>query len=148
MILVSHHKIYAPISSLIITYLGGYSADYNYTDEERRFFVSAGPFQPLLSSFPRNDVLAAAKDTCKFVGNWYKEYPMIEYSIIKDAAFCFVCRLFHQGAILIYVYCSFIRIHCLDTDIGPGDHKKHRAWIAVGVNSWSKMKGQGRKKKG
>ncbi|CAF5109786.1 unnamed protein product [Rotaria sp. Silwood1] len=91
---------------------GGYPANYNYTDEERRFFVGIGPFQPLLSNFPRNDVLAVAKDTCK---------------------------IFHEGSILILD--SFISISCLDIYLGPGDQKKDKAWIEVGVNSWSKMKG-------
>ena len=113
------------------------------------FFVSAGPFQPLLSSFPKNDALVAAKDTYKFVGKWYIEYRMIEYSVIKDAGFCFVCRLFHQGAILIYmyIYSSFIRIPCLDTHLDPVDHRKGRVWIEVDVNSWSKMKDRGRDRK-
>ncbi|CAF3654027.1 unnamed protein product [Rotaria sordida] len=76
---------------------GSYPQSYNYTPEERRFLVNLGPFQPNLSNFPKNDTMAAAKDTCKFVG--------------------------------------------------PGGQKKDKAWIDVGVSSWSKMKGRGRGKK-
>ncbi|CAF4079817.1 unnamed protein product [Rotaria sp. Silwood1] len=106
---------------------GNYPQNYNYRAEERRFLVNIGPFQPSLSNFPKNDTMAASKDTCKFVSKWYNEYPMIEYSIKNDAAFCFVCRLLHEG---------------------PGCQKKDKAWIDVGVSSWSKMKGRGRNKKG
>jgi hypothetical protein len=30
----------------------------------------------------------------RFCHVWFKEYPWIEYSVEKDAAFCFVCYLF------------------------------------------------------
>ena len=29
-----------------------------------------------------------------FNSNWYKKYPWIEYSVQKDAAFCYACRFF------------------------------------------------------
>ena len=33
-----------------------------------------------------------------FSGLWYHKHPWLEYSVQKDAAFCYACRLFSIGA--------------------------------------------------
>ena len=48
--------------------------------------VSHGPIQPVDGSV-RNDGRCIRND-------WYARYPWLEYSLKKQAAYCFVCRLF------------------------------------------------------
>ena len=66
-------------------------------DEQRRYLIKMGPFQPVLHSFPKNKNMKASRDTCSFSPRWYSDYPYIEYSIEKDMAYCFVCKLFSHG---------------------------------------------------
>lgn len=40
--------------------------------------------------FPRRDI----GGMCRFIVGWYAAYPWLEYSVEKDASFCFVCYLF------------------------------------------------------
>ena len=37
-----------------------------------------------------------SEETELFFARWYNEYPHLEYSITKNAVFCFVCSLFHN----------------------------------------------------
>jgi hypothetical protein len=62
--------------------------------------VSVGPLQVKLAEYPKQQELQAAGKTCKFASKWFDEYPYLEYSIKKDAAFCFTCRLFSDGKII------------------------------------------------
>ncbi len=64
---------------------------------------------------------------CKFSAAWYSEFLHLEYSVSKDAAYCFVCSLFPEG---------------------PGRASADPAWVQ-GNNTLSKMKGSlGRNKEG
>ncbi|XP_074300645.1 uncharacterized protein LOC141631942 [Silene latifolia] len=67
----------------------------NDQDMIRRGFISKGVFQPRNHSFPRTEFGTRLKP-CKrhFKEAWYEKYNWLEYSIEKDAAFCFVCYLF------------------------------------------------------
>lgn len=49
-----------------------------------------GPIRPLIE-FP---VSTSGKRTFKFQSRWYDLYSWLEYSVLKDAAFCFYCRCF------------------------------------------------------
>ncbi|CAF1037014.1 unnamed protein product [Rotaria sordida] len=69
----------------------------DFNEKELRYLVNEGPYQPLLTKFPDNELLKKKKDTCHFVKKWYQEYPLIEYSPITNAAYCFSCRLFGDG---------------------------------------------------
>ena len=75
--------------------------DRNFTDEELRYLVEKGPMQPMLKSFPKYPEMAKAKDTCMFASGWYKGYPLLEYSMSKDKAFCHACRLFQNGSVTV-----------------------------------------------
>ena len=57
-------------------------------DEQRRYLIKMGPFQPVLHSFPKNKNMKASRYTCSFSPRWYSDYPYIEYSIEKDMAYC------------------------------------------------------------
>jgi hypothetical protein len=92
----------------------------DFNEKELRYLVNEGPYQPLLAKFPDNELLKKKKDTCHFVKKWYQEYPLIEYSPITNAAYCFSCRLFGDG---------------------PGNGQQEDVWSTVGVTQWDKMKG-------
>ena len=97
------------------------------TDEDRMYIIQHGPFQPKLKSYPRNINIVESKQ-CHFSSEWYNSFPHLEYSITKDAAFCFVCQVFSSG-------------------IGnPIADEAHDAWTVDGVRAWHKMKSCGKRK--
>lgn len=53
----------------------------------RRHYISHGPIRPILDAFPKTNKRS-------FRHQWYEKYSWLEYSVDKDAAFCFVCRNF------------------------------------------------------
>jgi hypothetical protein len=54
--------------------------------------VTDGPTQPILKLFPRTKFNDKFR---QFNSSWYKLYPSwLEYSVLNDGAFCFVCRHF------------------------------------------------------
>ena len=50
-----------------------------------------GPTQPTLKTYPRTMQSSAMRS---FQGAWYSLYSWLEYSIAKDASFCYACRHF------------------------------------------------------
>nr|GME00120.1 zinc finger MYM-type protein 1-like [Ipomoea batatas] len=61
-------------------------------DEVRRAYIKAGPYQSLLSKYPKS----GEKHPRSFQASWFKLFPSwLEYSPSKDAAFCLPCYLFH-----------------------------------------------------
>lgn len=96
------------------------------TTSERKYIMKLGPHQPKLPVFPQNKDITAKKQ-CRFSSQWYHVYPHLEYSIWKDAAFCFVCSLFPSG---------------------PGREMADNAWSSTGVRTWHKMSSLGAKEKG
>lgn len=92
------------------------------TQQDRLYLISLGPFQPKMTVFSANVTIALNKQR-RFNPTWYRDFPMLEYSIEKDAAFCFQCRLFTRGA-------------------GTSE------WASSVVRIWHKMKSQGTQKKG
>ncbi|XP_058741033.1 uncharacterized protein LOC131613375 [Vicia villosa] len=62
-------------------------------DQARRTYILNGPMQPDLSSFPRTQFGSVKR---AFSKSWYKNYTWLEYSEIKDAAYCFYYFLFKQ----------------------------------------------------
>ena len=96
------------------------------TDQDREFMINFGPFQPRLGSYPRNNEISQSKQ-CRFSSEWFDEFPHLEYSVVKDAAFCFVCQLFPTG---------------------PGHEKSNDVWVGEGVRQWHKMKSGGKSKQG
>ncbi|GBO23538.1 Zinc finger MYM-type protein 1 [Araneus ventricosus] len=96
------------------------------TTNERHYLSALGPFQPKLSVFPVNADIPTNKQR-RFNSAWYAEFPLLEYSPFKDAAFCFACSLFHGGV---------------------GRSNANTEWASVGVRQWHNMKGRGVKKQG
>lgn len=52
--------------------------------------IKKGPFQPIMT-FPRRQIGSSSRS---FHASWYKDFSWLEYSLVLDAAFCFVCRCF------------------------------------------------------
>ncbi|XP_065637320.1 uncharacterized protein LOC136070800 [Quercus suber] len=65
----------------------------NNHDEIRRYYLTKGPCQPVLQNYP---VSYFSEKPCRFRSEWYINRKWLEYSIDKDAAFCFYCYLFGQ----------------------------------------------------
>uniref|UniRef100_A0ACD5T8V5 Uncharacterized protein n=1 Tax=Avena sativa TaxID=4498 RepID=A0ACD5T8V5_AVESA len=65
--------------------------DVNDQDRVRRSYIEMGPCQPKKHKF--KVTVKSGKDR-RFYPGWFAEFPWIEYSVEKDAAFCFVCYLF------------------------------------------------------
>jgi hypothetical protein len=63
----------------------------NDQDRVRRRYIEMGPCQPKNHKF--FVTVKSGKDR-RFCHGWFAEFPWIEYSVEKDAAFCFVCYLF------------------------------------------------------
>ena len=57
-------------------------------EANRAFFFETGPMRPL-TDFPQSE---QAWRKLEFQKKWYEEFKWLEYSISKDAAFCFVFR--------------------------------------------------------
>ena len=64
---------------------------------------------------------------CRFSAVWYSSFPHLEYSISKDATFCYVCSLFPSA---------------------PGRKHADAAWSTDGMRQCHKMTSRGTKKKG
>ncbi|KAH7688594.1 P-loop containing nucleoside triphosphate hydrolase protein [Dioscorea alata] len=73
--------------------------DIGIRDQVRREYLTRGPCQPIGHKFPQKDY---SKQKRSFQDAWFKQHPWLEYSITKDAAFCFWCYLFkpkHIGVV-------------------------------------------------
>ncbi|CAH9053650.1 unnamed protein product [Cuscuta epithymum] len=62
-------------------------------DDVMRAYVVKGACQPLSHKFPKT---LFGKKMRSFRAEWYKNWEWLEYSVSKDAAFCFWCYLFHE----------------------------------------------------
>lgn len=110
-----------PSMETIIAYDPGLRPSYNnLSDAQRNYLISLGPHQPKLSLFPSD-----GKN--RFNPNWYKEFCFLEYSIVNDSVFCFICYLFPSTL--------------------PSEFTEV-AWYSKGVKNWGKMKSSGKKKLG
>ncbi|KAL4084673.1 hypothetical protein QTP88_027600 [Uroleucon formosanum] len=96
------------------------------SSSQRQYLLSLGPHQPKLLKYPINSDIDPSKQK-SFNPIWLKEYPMLEYSLITDSAYCFVCSLFPKGL---------------------GRQFSNEAWVKQGINKWQKMKSPGKAKLG
>ena len=70
--------------------------DVGARDRIRKEYVAMGPCQPRGHNFPRKKM---GKDNRCFREVWFKDRDWLEYSVSKDAAFCFWCYLFRPSNI-------------------------------------------------
>ena len=95
---------------------------HNLSANQKKYLIAQGPQQPKLSKFPPKQSIPTSKQR-QFSASWYNEYPHLEYSVAKDAAFCFICSLFRKEG-------------------------QDPAWCETGVSAWEKMRSRGADKKG
>ena len=99
------------------------------TENQKKYLIRIGPYQPILQRYPtkpsNTNSTNESRKQSRFNPSWFKEYPHLQYSLSKDAAFCFVCCLFGGG--------------------GPGAEKAENVWTNDGVRSWHKFKSCGTK---
>lgn len=69
-----------------------------------------GPKQVKLSQYPQHNFGLKKRS---FNSNWFGSFPWLEYSISRDAAFCFSCRMF-------------------------GKNMKHDTFVSTGLTNWKK----------
>ncbi|PWZ41132.1 Zinc finger MYM-type protein 1 [Zea mays] len=71
------------------------SYDVNDQDTVRRAYVALGPCRPKMNKdvFPQHECGGMRR----FQPKWFSEFNWLEYSVAKDAAYCFVCYLFKDN---------------------------------------------------
>jgi len=62
-------------------------------DEARRAYLQIGPYRPAGHKFPKTKKDGKGQSR-GFVGSWFDQFDWLEYSVAKDAAYCFYCYLF------------------------------------------------------
>ena len=67
--------------------------DVNIRDAARREYLLLGPCQTIGHKYPQTKIGAQKRS---FQDSWFKKHDWLEYSVAKDAAFCFYCFLFKQ----------------------------------------------------
>ncbi|XP_048493267.1 uncharacterized protein LOC104897818 [Beta vulgaris subsp. vulgaris] len=87
----------------------------NQRNAIRRAYILKKPCQPKTHNFPQRDL--GGPRPRRFVASWFDKWDWLEYSIEKNAAFCFVCYLFKND---------------IEVNVG-GD-----AFVEGGFRSWNK----------
>nr|CAD40226.2 OSJNBa0019J05.24 [Oryza sativa Japonica Group]CAE04074.1 OSJNBb0032D24.4 [Oryza sativa Japonica Group] len=69
--------------------------DVNDQDSVRREYIALGPCQPKMKKgdFPQHECGGMRR----FLPKWFSEFKWLEYSVRRDAAYCFVCYLFKDS---------------------------------------------------
>lgn len=75
---------------------------------QRQYLIALEPHQPKLTKYPINTAINNVKQH-SFNAKWYTEYPLLEYSIVTDSVYYFVCSLFHNGLGRSYVDSAWVK---------------------------------------
>ena len=67
------------------------------TERQRLYLAQIGPQQPKLFNYPQNEDITSTNKQNRFTAVWFSQYLFLEYSVEKDAAFCYVCQMFPTG---------------------------------------------------
>ncbi|KAK1373634.1 hypothetical protein POM88_029827 [Heracleum sosnowskyi] len=81
--------------------------DVGIRDRIRREYISKGVCQPFGHNFPKTTY---GKSTRTFRDKWFKKYDWLEYSISKDAVFCFYCFLFKPDNMIHFGDDAFTKV--------------------------------------
>jgi len=65
----------------------------NQQDEIRRAYIKMGPYQPKLTKYLRIEL---ERQYRRFQYTYFDQFSWLEYSLSKDAVFCFSCFLFEN----------------------------------------------------
>ncbi|XP_040249862.1 uncharacterized protein [Aegilops tauschii subsp. strangulata] len=112
------------------------SLDPNIRDAARRIYINMGPCQPTDHKYKKTPQ-GNSSTKRSFHANWFKNHgDWLEYSVAKEAAFCFYCFLFKQPRAENYGIEAFTRVgfrnwkdgpSVLDTHIGKHDSAHNKA---------------------
>ena len=92
-------------------------------DTMRREYLSRGRNRLIGHHFPKRKIGA---DWRSFLEAWYDQYDWLEYSVEKDAAYCFFCFLFKpQNISSHHGYDAFTKIGFKNWKKGPEYFKAH-----------------------
>ena len=80
----------------------------------------SSPRQPVNVEFPITYFSGKARS---FNSDWFRQYPWLEYSVKKDAAFCYPCRLFNL------------------TQSSTGTSRPEKAFTTLGFRDWKHATG-------
>ena len=67
--------------------------DLGIRDQVRREYLIKGPFQPHGHNFPKKEY---GQEMRGFRETWFKDFNWLEYSVLKDEAYCLWCYLFRR----------------------------------------------------
>ncbi|KAK1352872.1 zinc finger MYM-type protein 1-like [Heracleum sosnowskyi] len=81
--------------------------DIGIRDRIRREYISKGACQPKGHNFPKTKF---GPSTRTFREQWFKLHDWLEYSIDKDAAFCFYCYLFKPPSMIRFGDDAFTKV--------------------------------------
>ncbi|KAK1371933.1 zinc finger MYM-type protein 1-like [Heracleum sosnowskyi] len=116
----------------------------NERDLVRRMYIQRGPCQPVDHVFPKT--LFGTKER-RFNVKWFDSSwrPWLEYSVFKDAAFCFICYLFKAentaggDAFVSEGFKAWNRIETIRDHVGKHTSSHNNAVIAMEL--FTKQKG-------
>ncbi|KAK1377465.1 zinc finger MYM-type protein 1-like [Heracleum sosnowskyi] len=116
----------------------------NERDLVRRMYIQRGPCQPVDHVFPK--ILFGTKER-RFNVKWFDSSwrPWLEYSVFKDAAFCFICYLFKAentaggDAFVSEGFKAWNRIETIRDHVGKHTSSHNNAVIAIEL--FTKQKG-------
>ncbi|KAL5820586.1 hypothetical protein ACOSQ3_022468 [Xanthoceras sorbifolium] len=120
--------------------VGAYPADKH--DDVRKAYIKMGPFQPMLDNYPPT---LDGKYSRRFQQSWFQRFPWLEYSIVKDKAFCFPCFLFDSfpskhRTFTIDGFQSWKRINCKGKCPFWKHEGGHNSLHMFAVQSWDNLK--------
>ncbi|XP_073016513.1 uncharacterized protein [Primulina eburnea] len=84
-------------------------------EEIRRAYLNLKAYHPILSEYPLNKNNLHPR---RFQSSWYELFTWLEYSSVKDKAFCFPCFIFNK----------------------PSGCLKQTAFTVVGFDNWKKAR--------
>jgi len=93
----------------------------NQRDEIRRAYIKVGPYQFILTEYPKS---GDPNHLRSFQPSWFNLFPSwLEYSCKKDATFCLPCFLFNK----------------------PSGHPTQRVFTIDGFKNWNKVRDEKKK---
>lgn len=85
----------AEVAEMTVTCMRDPATELISSDGDIDRYLSLGPVQPKGFSWPITSILVSGKlKSLKFQEAWFEDRPWLEYSVSRDEAGCFYCRLF------------------------------------------------------
>ncbi|XP_060872929.1 zinc finger MYM-type protein 1-like isoform X1 [Metopolophium dirhodum] len=104
--------------------------------------LSTGPRRPVLASYKKSQF---GKQLRSFRSQWFNDYEWLEYSIERNAAFCYVCRIFSTGNCTqdVWTHSGFDNWQKFGTKVNGHFSSKNHLTNVEKMNSYKKTKETG-----